>query len=147
MNQTIVVVVVDIVIAKPPLGQAPSSGGAGPFERVKRMAKKNFTLEETWRLCLSMWQWIAEQVRGGSEEMVSALKDRWLVKNGFNVDLEEIEHSCFFCEYDNAGCADCPARKVDPSFSCSKAEYNWHRKPIAFCNKLVSLNRKRKKAH
>ncbi len=104
------------------------------------MPKRRFNLEETWRLCLSMWRWIAKQIREGSEESVSDLKEEWLEKEG----IEEIEEDCFFCEYGGGECGDCPGRLVDPDFHCANDEYYWVDSPILFCNELIRLNRKRK---
>lgn len=109
------------------------------------------TLDETWKNCLSMWRWIAKQRRAGSWQHVAYLKAEWLTSHGF----EGIEQDCFFCDRrllckktglnkDNL-CINCPARRVDKEFGCCTDEYNFSDKPIAFYNKLVSLNRKRLK--
>lgn len=109
---------------------------------------KRLTLNETWKLCLAMWRWIARQVRAGRNDVdVSKLKDEWLAKKGF--DPMEILHSCFFCHYttdsDLEDCEQCPGRKVDPYFGCCGGKYYYRFHPIAFYNKLVRLNRKRLK--
>ena len=119
------------------------------------MAKK-MTLDETWKNCLSMWRWIAKQKRAGSRKDVFDLKEEWLDNKG---RLGLIE-TCFFCDYNvrRGGtiginkCKKCPAKKVDSEFHCeydameNDVAYKWNDKPIAFYNKLVSLNRKRLKA-
>ena len=114
------------------------------------MAKK-LTLNETWRLCLSMWKQIAKQKRAGDKKDVESLKEDWLKKywTGKHIYCE-----CFFCDYQEQRstggdspyiCPDCPAVLVDPKFNClHKPSYNYKEHPTAFYNKLVSLNRKRK---
>jgi len=105
------------------------------------MGKKNFTLDKTWRLCLSMWRWIAKQKREGRDMEINGLKAEWLRKKGIT---EDIQGNCFFCHYCPGHCGACPGKKVDPSFECTNDAYQYYDKPIAFYNKLVSLNRKRK---
>lgn len=105
-------------------------------------------LNKTWKLCLSMWRWIAEQCRKYSDVDVRDLKKEWLQKHGFKND--KIGAHCFFCQYNDAhphkkdNC-NCPARKVDREFNCMDADYDFYHKPIAFYNKLRALNRKRNK--
>ena len=122
------------------------------------------TLNETWKQCLSMWWWIAKEIRkyglkkfnllteDEKIDFVDSLKEQWLVNHDF--DPDEITNTCFFCEKGNPAedCSRCPGHLVDPSFYCywdtigEKAnKYNWCGHPIAFYNKLVSLNRKRLK--
>ncbi len=112
---------------------------------------KRLTLNETWVLCLAMWKWIAEQVKKGEVD-VKGLKEQWLKEHGFGKIY--IPENCFFCaharRYDNekvCGCAKkmCPGALVNKRFSCTNKTYNYEIKPIAFYNKLVSLNSKRKK--
>jgi len=106
---------------------------------------KKLTLDETWRLCLIMWRWIAKEARAGSRDAIWGLKCEWLEKHGY----EDVSCNCFFCEYADkrkACCDLCPAYKIDKEFyefGCQNAEYDWRVKPIAFYNKLCSLNRKR----
>lgn len=109
-------------------------------------------LNKTWRLCLSMWRWIAEERKKGNNKGVWPLKVEWLQKHGFEKD--SIENDCFFCDYalthkarikTENGCPRCPGTKVDRSFFCVGDDYNYHYRPIAFYNKLRALNRKRMK--
>lgn len=97
------------------------------------------TLNETWKQCIAMWKWIAEQ-KGVNTVL---LKIRWLGEHGF----EGIECGCFFCDYADgqAGvdCEKCPAVMIDPNFSCDKPKYHYRKKRIAFYEKLVALNEKR----
>ncbi len=115
------------------------------------MAKK-YTLDETWHLCLSMWRWIAEQIKARSKRSVKELKREWLDKEGFGP--YEIDDNCFFCDYaryynDNKTCGcvagKCPGKLVNKQFSCTNKTYNYEYMSIAFYKKLVSLNRKRNK--
>jgi len=108
---------------------------------------KRLNLDETWRLCLSMWRWIAKEKRTGSRISVPTLKARWVKKYGFGA--YEINGDCFFCEYidkRSRHCDSCPPCKVDNDFACNHKDYHYASNPIAFYNKLVSLNRKRLKA-
>ncbi len=109
---------------------------------------KKLTLDETWKLCLSMWRWIAKMKRAGSKRSVKELKGVWCKKHG----LWDVDNDCFFCEHvrqEGKRCTinsqtPCPGNKVDRSFVCINTEYNYAQKPIKFYNKLVSLNKKRK---
>lgn len=115
------------------------------------MKAKKLTLNETWRLCLSMWRWIAKQVRMGSETaVVWDLKYKWLNKNWTKTPPK---NECFFCEYtkthyrkDKASCQICPGALVEKQFRCDNRKYHYKSHPIAFYNKLRSLNRKRLQA-
>lgn len=121
------------------------------------------TLDDTWKNCLSMWRWIAKEVRKSkgwkylTEQQqynkVDDLKAKWLLDNGF----EGIEHDCFFCNHAQmyhklgeyvrgAGCRLCPAIKIDSEFDCLGGGVRFDRDPVDFCKWLVSLNRKRLKA-
>lgn len=108
------------------------------------------TLDETWKNCLSMWRWIAKEVRGG-REYSSGMKIEWLGAHGLK-GTQGPNH-CFFCSYrdnneyesdPNAVCPGCPGSFVDKSFDCMGNDYPYD-EPLKFYNKLVSLNRKRLK--
>jgi len=109
------------------------------------------TLNETWKKCMSMWRWIAKMKRTGDGRGVWKLKEAWMEKRG----ISGIELDCFFCGYQKthktkhrastSNCFVCPGSKVDPEFDCYDEKYSWEDEPIAFYNKLVSLNRKRLK--
>lgn len=108
---------------------------------------KKLTLDQTWKLCLSMWRWIVRQIRQNSALNVNVLKQQWLDEHGY--DSADIRDDCFFCAYievrNSKGCEKCPGKKVDKGFDCRNFKYSWFSVPIAFYNKLVSLNRKRMK--
>ncbi len=107
---------------------------------------KKLTLDETWKLCLSMWRWIAKQLRANDSLGIEALKKKWLKQHGYrNVQLD-----CFFCEYAKrgweegmGGCGECPGKKVDKLFKCGHADYDWAKRDGGFYNKINSLNKKR----
>jgi len=105
------------------------------------------TLDEAWKNSISMWRWVASQKRKHPYSDVSRLKRVWLKKHGF----DSIFCNCFFCEYDDnentagALCDFCPGVLVDKDFGCCYKGYNWWDAPIAFYNKIRSLNRKRLK--
>ena len=105
------------------------------------------TLEETWRLCLSMWRWIAKEKRAGNKREVESLKMEWLDNHGY--DEDGLWCDCFFCDYayyrKEDMCGSCPVRMVDKNFDCHKEDYNYEKKPVKFYNKLVALNKKRLK--
>lgn len=111
------------------------------------MKTKKLSLNETWKLCLQMWKWIAGQRKKGNKDCVGALKFQWLKEHDF--DYWGINCRCFFCEYANQpgrrGCKNCPAVLVSPRFGCENTTYDYWDNPIAFYNKLVSLNKKRQK--
>ena len=114
---------------------------------------KKLTLSETWTLCLQMWKWIAGQVKKGRTE-TGALKKEWLLEHDWGDG--ELVNNCFFCEwalgkddaetYSYGGCPNrCPASKIDENFSCRNIEYDYYDCPIKFYQKLVRLNKIRKK--
>ncbi len=109
---------------------------------------KKLNLDETWRLCLQMWKWIARERRKNQRTDIGTLKRQWLREHG----IESIRFSCFFCEYgqrfvNSSLCQKCPAKMVDKNFNCEKdgRYYHWSERPVAFYNKLVQLNKRRKK--
>ena len=112
---------------------------------------KRMNLDESWKLCMSMWRWIAEQIRAGCEYSVDVLKEQWLKKHGYKIGKygEYITGNCFFCTYITScgkeECSFCPGKKVDGTFNCMRKDYDFFGRPIAFYNKLRSLNRKRLK--
>jgi hypothetical protein len=106
------------------------------------------TLNKTWEECLRMWKWVSKKWKKGDNVLV--LKIDWLHDNGYG--FNELDHDCFFCEYDefysrkynNKGeCRLCPARKIDNNFGCALSRYSYKNKPKAFYRKLVELNKKR----
>jgi len=101
------------------------------------------TIDETWENCLAMWKWIAKQVHRPYTN-IADLKAEWAKKNGFDY----LRGYCFFCNYvyfNSSSCDNCPGRLVDPNFNCIGTEYDFERHPILFYEKLVSLNRERKR--
>ena len=44
---------------------------------------KKLNLNETWRLCLKMWKWIAKESKKNFSFSVFGLKEQWLEENGF----------------------------------------------------------------
>ena len=111
------------------------------------MRMHKMTLDEAWKNSISMWRWVASQKRKHPYSDVSRLKRVWLKKHGFDL----IVCNCFFCEYDDKKggakllCAFCPGILVEEDFGCCCEGYDWERTPIAFYNKIRSLNRKRLK--
>lgn len=116
-----------------------------------------FTLDETWELCLRMWKWIAEHYdprdkNNDGSDCVDRLKDVWLEENGYGDT--NLKHECFFCQYaseeeeiliridgkEGRRCPTCPARAMCSTFHCENyTSYCWHDKPKKFYKKLVML--------
>lgn len=112
------------------------------------MAKKISRLDLCWKNCMSLWGWVAEQIKSGSEKTVDELKEEWATTHGFT----KVLYYCFFCEYtmtpgeDFEDCNKCPAKKVDKEFECcGDADIHYSTDPIGFYNNLRALNRKRLK--
>lgn len=107
---------------------------------------KRLNLDETWNWCIRLWRSVARRKRAGDKRSVEALKEEWIEKHWQG---ESPDYDCFFCEYDlcykykGERCGKCPARLVDRQFNCEDEDYDYKYYPIAFYNKLVSLNRKR----
>ena len=80
-------------------------------------------LDETWRLCLEMWKWIAEEWSTERKKSVIRLKKQWLRKNKFDRDC--IFLNCFFCAASEGFCHRCPGMIVDPDFSCDNDKYDF----------------------
>jgi len=110
---------------------------------------KLLTLNETWTLCLRMWQWIAKEIEKDKYLDVIVLKRQWIQEHGF--EDEYIKATCFFCEYNtqrNAdGCEYCPGKLVSRAFECGRKSYNYKLKPEKFYERLVELNNKRQEAN
>ena len=113
---------------------------------------KRLTLDETWKKCLSMWRWIAKQVKNDPGLEVYDLKYEWLENHGYKDT--KIEEGCFFCERVvtimgndgkiGIGCGGrCPGQEIDKDFNCQATGCHWAYNSIAFYKKLVSLNKKR----
>jgi len=107
------------------------------------MQNKKLTLNETWKWQLRLSGYIAKEKRAGSITDVFTLKKTWLEKNWRG---KQIFGNCFFCQYGIGDCTQCPGIKVNARFGCENRTYHFRYKPIAFYNKLVSLNKKRKKS-
>ena len=103
---------------------------------------KRLNLDDTWKYCLRMWRWIAEQRKIDNFLSVSTLKRIWLSDNGFS----NVESNCFFCERNkrNISCRCCPAALVEERFYCMNDDYHFSHKPIHFYKRLRKLNRLRK---
>lgn len=107
------------------------------------MAK--YTLDETWELCLQLWEWIAERIKVNPDLDVIGLKSEWLVEH----DFDGIQDNCFFCHYTvregEGHCFRCPGIFVDRDFYCNAYEYDYEDRPIKFYEKLLELDKKRKR--
>lgn len=110
-------------------------------------------LESCWKDCLDMWKSIADTARIKPELNIAREKALWLYRNH-----KRAYHNCFFCQYainvgspresidvKGYGCRNCPGVLVDASFDCGDDYYDYEEQPILFYEKLVELNKKRKK--
>lgn len=112
------------------------------------MKLKDLTLDQVWALCIEMWEWIVTELQRDPKQQIHRLKVQWLEDHGYVVD--DINSWCFFCGYSgNWGiyydCTNCPARLVDPKFSCFTIEYQYNIRPGAFLLKIKELNERRLK--
>ena len=103
--------------------------------------KKELSLNEIWKLSLSQWKWVTEQIQAGSQKNSSVLKMRWMEDHNYN----SIFASCFFCDY-KSGYHKCPGKLVDENFLCFNPSYHYEQKPFAFYNEMKRLNKKRKES-
>ena len=109
---------------------------------------KDMKLKTVWKLCIKMWDWIAEEIRAGSKFSVSSLKSQWCRMHGY-----ELLSDCFFCDYSDRMfpgsqvvedlCPHCPARAVAKTFTCQQSPHNYKRAPLSFHAKLHRMNKKR----
>lgn len=109
--------------------------------------EKKLTLNQTWKYCLEMWEWVAEQIKQGTDLDVDALKEKWLRKY---THIRSLYNDCFFCEYlkrhcTEGDCSTCPGKLVNKRFYCNNQTYHYDRKPLKFYQKLVKMNEKRLK--
>ncbi len=98
-------------------------------------------LQDTWRNCDKMWEWIAENWDGTVHP--ADMKIEWLKKNRFT---RERKWECFFCDYTvdkdfHVDCSKCPAfGNKSGSFACEHYKtYNWQEEPKAFYRKIHAL--------
>lgn len=114
---------------------------------------KGMKITTVWKLCLEMWDWIAEKMRAGDEPDVEILKYIWAENHEYDIDL-----ACFFCDYairrtpnpDNQplevlinNCTLCPGRQVEKNFDCRARKHHWREEPLKFHAKLHRMNKKR----
>lgn len=96
-----------------------------------------------WKLCLEMWDWIAEMIRAGDDRGIWGLKRAWLTEHGY-----AMENECFFCDWaiaDGKNCEnDCPGTVVDPRFRCDRTAYHYDDAPLKFHAKLHRMDKKRR---
>lgn len=94
-----------------------------------------------WKLCIEMWDWIAERIRAGDRRDVDTLKDIWCEEHGYSLEV-----SCFFCDKAGFDCRACPAREIDTAFDCYvDSPYIYSERPLKFHAKLHRMNKKRLK--
>ncbi|KKN77624.1 hypothetical protein LCGC14_0358990 [marine sediment metagenome] len=101
-------------------------------------------LNDTWKNCLKMWKWIAEQ---SSTRGAIGLKHEWMKAN----NCDSLINDCHFCQYHNEQggenseqgfCLSCPGVLVDPTFDCMSGIYGYGT-PIKFNEKIIALNKQR----
>jgi len=112
----------------------------------KKIKSSPFTLAQTWKYCLAMWKWIAENY-DSEFNTVRQLKEQWMKENGFR--LKYTYTDCFFCDYSNRQkdieCeVSCPGAMVAPGFHCGADAYHFDEKPKKFYQKLLRMDRKRR---
>ena len=108
---------------------------------------KRLNLDETWRLELKMFKWIAKECPSTRSKIrVVDLKEKWLDKH----HCKDVLENCSFCHYTkryvlNGGfsCRSCPGSKIDTSFSCDVDKYHYQYQPKKFYEKLKNLNKTR----
>ena len=101
-----------------------------------------WTLNQTWKYCLKMWKWIAEQVQKNNVWYIEELKQQWLQEHKFSKNLC---NNCFFCDYNEQDdCSGCPGKLVTKSFDCCNHAYHFVHSPIKFYKKLLQLDKKRR---
>ena len=108
---------------------------------------KQYTLDEIFTYCESMWIWIADQIETGRGTGVITLKKQWLKTHGFTGIIDD----CFFCHYAYHANGDtyhgdmcirhCPGKRVDPGFDCFSYEYHYYNRPIEFKDRIVEMNK------
>lgn len=111
------------------------------------------TREETIKNHRKMWNWIADQIRDGRKDTISALKIKYLIEHGYNPDT--ILHGCFCCEYsvqengdyDNY-CESCPLiwgneEYCEDGYFCENEGWNWTVFTEENAKEIASLPEKR----
>lgn len=117
--------------------------------KKKKSKTSPFTLAQTWKYCLQMWKDVADEYEKYNQQIfVSDLKTQWIKNHGFC--LQNTWSDCFFCDYANrqkdTSCkTDCPGALVAPHFFCGNSAYNYSTKPRKFYQKLLRMDKKRRK--
>lgn len=113
----------------------------------KKKKRSPFTLAQTWKYCLQMWKFVAENYEGEAND-IEWLKTIWTKKN--KVEFLFTRCDCFFCDYsnrqENVDCeVSCPGAKVSPRFHCCNKAYSFARNPKKFYQKLKRLDALRRR--
>ena len=104
-----------------------------------------YNLKDTWKYCEDMWQWIDECLdlhklaimkEDDINELVENLKGKWLADH----DIETLDMDCFFCDYVNHECDDCPPKTIDPDFNCMEDDCNFGYQPKEFAARIKKLH-------
>lgn len=111
---------------------------------------KKYNLKQTWKYCMAMWKWIAEEWQKDRRNVIQ-LKGEWVEKHGFS--RHNIENDCFFCHYQNThprkkfskhdSCPRCPGIEVAPLFDCFNS--GWNTDPVKFYRILRRMYSRKKK--
>lgn len=112
----------------------------------------NMTLNETWRRCIKMWEWIVAELGEEGGRRAVELKYEYLRQHAPE-DLR-IVNACYFCERAAtladkrktkglSPCYGCPGVKVDKTFLCSHNKYAYDELPKKFLAKLKRLDKRR----
>lgn len=98
-----------------------------------------FTEEEQWDGCIEQWEKIVadlpedfdERTEGEKQSIVCKLKRKHKKPENPN---------CIFC-YVASDCDDCPAKFVNPNFSCGNENYSYNLQPREFLAEIKRLNK------
>ena len=114
---------------------------------------KGMRVATVWKLCLEMWDWVAERILAGDSRDVEELKAVWCGEHEYDVELD-----CLFCDRsirrwvaknDFEGetmplvCDYCPGADVFVRFDCRQKGWHWKDNPLKFRAKLHRMNKKR----
>ncbi len=107
---------------------------------------KGMQLKTVWKLCIEMWDWIAEQTNAkaaypdGRLKDIGNLKTEWADDHGY-----KLQATCFFCDYAikrGGGCKSCPGQSIEPRFGCGNKGYDYKMAPLKFHAKLHRMYKK-----
>ena len=102
-------------------------------------------LNEVWTETIKMWENIIKDLPDFFYALPDAEKEYCirLAKAAHYHGSSASKYQCHFCDHSQAthGCDQCPARLVNPEFSCQRADYHYMHEPYKFLKEIKRLHK------